>query len=224
MTDIVLADDHEVVRQGLRALLEAEPDFVIVGEASNGKEAIELAKNMRPGVMVLDLMMPGISGLEVARRINKTCPKTRIVVLSMYANEAYVLQALKNGASAYVIKDASARELITAIREVILGNRYLSPPLSESALEEYVRMESEADLDLYDTLTKRELEVLHLAAEGLKNPEVAAKLSISTRTVEAHRSHLMRKLGLRSQTELVRYALARGILPNASAASLDKEN
>lgn len=211
---ILLADDHRIVREGFRALLQAEPDFDIVAETGDGLDAVRLAEQHKPQVLVVDLMMPGLNGLEVARQITQRLPRTRIVVLSMHANEAYVLEALKNGASAYVLKDASAAELVRAVREANAGRRYLSPPLSEPAIDSYIQRTRTSDsLDLYDTLTNREREVLHLAAEGHTNAEIAGRLFISPRTVETHRANVMHKLGLRSQTELVRYALQRGILP-----------
>ena len=211
---ILLADDHQVVREGFRALLEAEPDFEIVAETGDGLEAVRLAEHQKPHVLVVDLMMPGLNGLEVARQISQRLPRTHIVVLSMHANEAYVLEALKNGACAYVLKDSSAAELVRAVREANVGRRYLSPPLSEPAIDNYIQRTRNSDsLDLYDTLTNREREVLQLGAEGHTNAEIAGRLFISPRTVETHRANVMHKLGLRSQTELVRYALRRGILP-----------
>jgi DNA-binding NarL/FixJ family response regulator len=212
-TTIVLADDHVVVRQGLRALLEAEPDFAIVAEAADGLEVADLVERLKADVLVLDLMLPGLNGLEVTRQVQQRWPQTRIVILSMYANEAYVLEALRNGAAAYVLKEASAADLVRAIREVMAGRRYLSPPLSESAIELYVQKAKAAPRDAYEALTTREREVLQLAAEGQSNPEIADRLGISARTVETHRANLMHKLDLRSQTDLVRYALRRGILP-----------
>lgn len=211
---ILLADDHQIVREGFRALLEAEPDFEIVAETGDGLEAVRLAEHQKPHVLVVDLMMPGLNGLEVARQITQRLPRTHVVVLSMHANEAYVLEALKNGACAYVLKDASAAELVRAVREANVGRRYLSPPLSEPAIDNYIQRTRNSDsLDLYDTLTNREREVLQLGAEGHTNAEIASRLFISPRTVETHRANVMHKLGLRSQTELVRYALRRGILP-----------
>lgn len=211
---IVLADDHPIVRQGLRTLLEAEPDLTIVGEAADGLETVELAARLRPQVLILDLMLPGLSGLEVTRQVHQRSPQTRVVILSMHANEAYVLEALRNGAAAYVLKEAGAAELLQAVREVTAGRRYLSPPLSERAIEAYVEKAAAIPLDQSETLTTREREVLHLAAEGHSNPEIAARLGISPRTAETHRANLMRKLGLRSQTELIRYAMRRGIIPS----------
>jgi len=213
-TRILLADDHRVVREGFRALLESEPDFEIVAETGDGLDAVRLVEQHKPHVLVVDLMMPGLNGLEVARQISQRVARTRIVVLSMHANEAYVLEALKNGASAYVLKDASAAELVRAVREALAGRRYLSPPLSEPAIESYIQRAKTSDsLDLYDTLTNREREVFQLAAEGHTNNEIASRLFISPRTVETHRANVMHKLGLRSQTDLVRFALQRGILP-----------
>ena len=213
MTTIVLADDHHIVRQGMRALLEAEPDFRLVGEAGDGLETVQLVERLRPDVLVLDLMMPGLNGLEVTRQVGKRSPQTRVVILSMHANEAYVLEALRNGAVGYVLKDASVTELVQAVREVTAGRRYLSPPLSERAIDAYVGRAKEATLDRYETLTDREREVLHLVAEGCTNAAIAARLSISPRTAETHRANMMRKLGLHTQTDLIRYALRRGIIP-----------
>jgi DNA-binding NarL/FixJ family response regulator len=215
-TTIVLAEDHQIVRQGLRALLEPEADFQIVGEAADGSEALQLAERMRPDVMIVDLMMPGLSGLEVTRQVAQRSPKTRVIILSAFDNEAYVTEALGNGAAGYVLKKSSAADLVQAVREVIAGHRYLSPTLSERAIEAYVRFIQEvrdSALDPYETLTPREREVLHLAAEGYTNAEIAARLSISRRTVETHRANMMRKLGLRTPTDLIRYAMQRGILP-----------
>ncbi|MCC6189608.1 MAG: response regulator transcription factor [Anaerolineales bacterium] len=210
---IVLADDHPVVRHGVRGLLQAEPEFVVVGEATDGLETVQLVEKLQPEVLVVDLMIPGVNGLEVIRQIRQRLPLIRIVVLSMHANEPYVLEALRNGAAGYVLKDSSAGDLVLAVRQVLAGQRYLSPPLSERAVEAYLQRSRETSFDPYDALTEREREVLHLAAEGLSNPDVAARLSISPRTVETHRANLMRKLGLKTQTDLIRYALKRGILP-----------
>jgi two-component system response regulator NreC len=213
VTTIVLADDHRIVRQGLRALLKTEPDFSLVGETGDGLEAVQLAERLQPDVVVLDLMMPGINGLEATRQISDNCPKTHVVILSMHADEAYVLEALRNGAAGYVLKDSSADELVRAVREVVAGRRYLSAPLSERAIEVYVQKAQEAALDPYEKLTNREREVLHLAAEGHSSAEIAERLSVSPRTVETHRANMMRKLDLHSHTDLIRYALRRGIIP-----------
>jgi two-component system, NarL family, response regulator NreC len=208
-TTIVLADDHHIVRHGLRALLEREPDFTIAGEASDGSEVVDLVERVHPDVLILDLVMPGLHGLEVTRHLTASVPQTRIVVLSMHANEGYVLEALRNGAAAYVLKEATSTELVTAVREVVAGHRYLSPPLSERAITAYLEKASTTSFDLYDTLTAREREVLQLAAEGYTSSRIAARLSISPRTAETHRANLMRKLGLRTHADLIRYALRR---------------
>lgn len=212
-TTIVLADDHHVVRQGLRSLLEAEPDFSVVGETSDGLKTVRLVKRLQPDVLVLDLMMPGLNGVEVTRQISQRSSQTRVIILSMYANEAYVLEALRAGAAAYVLKESTSTALVHAIREAIAGRRYLSPPLSERAIEVYTQKAESASLDPYETLTAREREVLHLVAEGHTNAEIAERLFISRRTVETHRANMMHKLGLRNRIELIRYALQRGILP-----------
>jgi two-component system, NarL family, response regulator NreC len=211
---LVLADDHKVVRQGLRAVLEAEPAFRVIGEASNGLETTRLVERLRPNVLVLDLMMPGLSGLEVARQIRKHSPETRIVILSMHKDESYVLEALKNGAAAYVLKDSSSEELVRAINEAAAGRRYLSPPLSDSAIAAYVQRANATAMDSYHSLSSRERQVLQLAAEGYTNTAIGKRLFISPRTVEMHRANMMKKLDLRSQTDLIRYALRRGLLPN----------
>jgi two-component system, NarL family, response regulator NreC len=213
ITTIVLADDHRIVRQGLRALLTAEADFKVVGEAGDGREALEQVKHLSPDVLVLDLMMPGLNGLEVARQLHKQTPKVGIVVLSMHDDEGFVLEALANGVSAYVLKDSSSSDLVQAVREVAAGRRYLSAPLSDRVIETYLQMAKIGTMDKHETLTTREREVLQLSAEGHTNSEIAARLGISTRTAETHRSRLMHKLGLHTQADLIRYALKRGIIP-----------
>jgi DNA-binding NarL/FixJ family response regulator len=211
---ILLVDDHPVVRQGLRALLEAEENFRVLGEAGDGLAAIQAAERLKPDVLVVDLMIPNLNGLEVTRRVSHTLPRTRVVILSMYSNEAYVVEAFKNGASGFVLKDSSAEDLVRSINEVVENHRYLSPPLTEEAIEIYIQEKaSSGSLDAYDTLTEREREILHLASEGNSNSRIAELLYISPRTVETHRANLMRKLNLRTQAELIRYAIGRGILP-----------
>jgi DNA-binding NarL/FixJ family response regulator len=208
---IVLADDHHMVRQGLRALLEAAPDLVVVGEAADAAGAVEITVRLDPDVLILDLVMVG-NGLTALRALTHQAPRTRVIVLSMHASEAYVVQALKDGASAYVLKDATASDLVRAIREVMAGRRYLSPSLSEQAIDAYTTRAGGAAAP-HDALTAREQEVLRLAAQGLSLNQVALELSISPRTAETHRANLMRKLDLHSQTDLVRYAIRYGILP-----------
>ena len=213
MITILLGEDHRIVRQGLRVLIEAEPQLSVVGEASDGLEVVKMVARLKPNVLLLDLMMPGLNGLEVTRQVRQRWPETRVLILSMHANEAYVLEALRNGAGGYVLKNASAPELVQAVRDVAAGRRYLSPPLSERAIEAYVQKAEAQPSDSYETLTTREREVLQLAAQGLSNPEIASRLGVSPRTVESHRANLMAKLNLHNQTELVRYALRRAILP-----------
>lgn len=213
ITTIVLADDHRIVRQGLHALLTAEADFKVVGEAGDGREALEQVKRLSPDVLVLDLMMPGLNGLEVARQLHKQSSKVGVVVLSMHDDEGFVLEALANGVSAYVLKDSNSSDLIQAVREAAAGRRYLSPPLSDRVIESYLQMAKIGTMDKHETLTTREREVLQLSAEGHTNSEIAARLGISTRTAETHRSRLMHKLALHTQADLIRYALRRGIIP-----------
>jgi two-component system response regulator NreC len=210
---ILLADDHPIVRHGLRTLLEAEADFRVVGEVDDGLAAVEQVERLQPDVLLLDLMMPGLNGLDVTRQVRQRLSGTQVIILSMYASEAYVLQALKNGADGYVLKKSSPDELVEAVREVVAGRPFLSRALSIRAIEVYRQKAQEVPPDPYDRLTNREREVLQLTAEGSTSAEIAARLSISRRTVEMHRGNMMRKLGLSTQAELIRYALQRGVLP-----------
>jgi two-component system, NarL family, response regulator NreC len=212
---VVLVDDHEVVRQGVCALLQRETDMEVVGQAGDGLAALEMIERLRPDVVVADLMLPGLGGLELTRQAVRRSPGTHVVVLSMHAAEPFVLKALDHGASAYVLKEAGIAELLRAIREAARGRRYLSPPLSDKAVSAYLHRESTSDVadDPYEALTPRERQVLHLAAEGLPNAAIAERLGISARTAETHRSRVLRKLALRNQTELVRWAIHRGIMP-----------
>lgn len=208
---LVLAEDHHLVRQGFKVLLESERDFRLLGEASDGLAAVELVARQKPHVLVLDLMIPRLHGLEVIRQIRKDHPATKVVVLSMHADEPYVVEALRNGALAYVLKDSTAADLVKAVREAMAGRRYLSPALADRALTSHPKP-GKQETDPYDTLTNRERLVLQLAAEGLTSQQIAGKLFISPRTAETHRANLMRKLGFKSQTELVRFAIRKGIL------------
>lgn len=213
MATIILADDHHVVRQSLRLLLEAETDFQIVGEAASGLETIEMVEQVQPDVLILDIMMPELNGLEVTRQVKRRSPKTVVVILSMHENEAYVVEALKAGVTAFVLKKSTAQELIYAIRQGLVGHLFLSPQLNERAIEVYVQKTQETEINPFDTLTAREREVLYLAVEGMNYREIGALLSISPRTVEMHHHNVMRKLRLRNQTDLIRYAIQQGILP-----------
>jgi DNA-binding NarL/FixJ family response regulator len=215
---IVLVEDHEVVRKGLVALLEKVPDYQVVGEASDGLEALALVEKVVPNVLITDLVIPGLPGLEVVRRVAHRFPKVGIVVLSMHSSEAHVLEALHSGARAFVPKGASAPELLKAIAEAAAGRRYLSPPLSHDAVEAYLRGSAPVLPDAYSQLTNREREVLQLVAEGLRSNAVAQRLGISVRTVESHRANIATKLGLHGQTEMVRYAMEHGRMSIEGAA------
>ncbi len=213
MITILLADDHNLVRQSLGMLLNAVSEFKIVGETGDGLSVCDLVLELRPDVLVLDLVMPGMNGIDVAKRLSRDAPETKIVMLSGYADVAYIGESLRNGAMAYVLKEASVTDLEKAVRSVMKSERYLSPSISRASVEEYLATARGPSPDPYDGLTTREREVLHLSAMGLLMKQIAARLSISPRTAEIHRANLMRKLGIHSQTELVRYALRRGILP-----------
>jgi DNA-binding NarL/FixJ family response regulator len=210
---IILADDHRVVREALRTLLQSEPDFEVVAEAADGLAAAELTEKHKPAVLVLDLQMPGLNGLDVLRRVGRRSARTRVVVLSMHATDAHVVAALKHGACAYVAKDAGATELICAIRNAVAGQRYLSPPFSSAPVEEYLARAEGSAPDPYQTLTAREREVIHLAAEGRSSAQIAERLRISPRTAETHRANALKKLKLHGQTNLVLYAVEKGLLP-----------
>ena len=212
-TRVVVIDDHPLIRSGVRTCLEAQPDFVIAGEAKDGLEAVQLFDRLHPDVAVLDLALPGLDGLDVILQARQRSPQTRLVVLTMRENAAYVIRALRNGASAYILKRSPPDELVEAIRETADGQLYLSRALLTPTLESLLRQPKPLPVDPYDGLTPRERQVLHLAAEGLTSTEIADRLVISPRTVEGHRSNLMHKLGLKNQSDLVRYAVARGIVP-----------
>jgi two-component system response regulator NreC len=209
---IILVDDHPIVRQGLRHLLEGEPEFKVVGEAGDGIEGLFLAKRLMPNILVVDMMMPGLNGLEVVRQVKYNSPGTRTIVLSMQSADAYVIEALKNGAAGYVLKETGPSELVNAVHEVIQGNQYLSPKLSKR-FQASVQKIMDTPSDAYETLTAREREILQMTAEGRTSQEIGDKLIISPRTVEVHRRNLMNKLGIKNQVELIRFAIKRGILP-----------
>jgi DNA-binding NarL/FixJ family response regulator len=206
---VVLADDHQIVREGVRALLKGVSELRIVGEAADGREALRLVEELHPDVLVADLMIPGLPGFELTRMIRRNGGRTQVVVLSMHADVPYVLEALRCGAAAYVVKDAGADELVKAVKAAAAGERYLSPPLSESALGAFGKHGKVPD-DPFETLTAREREVLRLTADGLSGAAVAEQLFISPRTVETHRANIMRKLGVKNQKELIRYAVQCG--------------
>jgi DNA-binding NarL/FixJ family response regulator len=196
----------------VKELLEREPDFTVVGEAGDGVETLRLVERLVPEILILDLVIPGLDGLDVLREVRRTMPSVRVIVLSMHSDEAYVREALARGGAGYVLKTAGAGDLIQAVRAALDGRRYLSPPLSELAIEAYAQRAVSTPVDPYHLLTTREREVLRLAAEGLHNADIGTKLFISSRTVEVHRAKAMRKLGLRNFGDLLRYALRRGIV------------
>lgn len=210
---VLLADDHPIVRQGMRNLLDMEADLSVVGEAEDGLQTVQLAEQLKPDIVIVDMMMPRLNGLEAIRQITSRLPNTRCIVLSMQSADPYIVQALKAGASGYILKDSGPNEVINAIQQVLNGKRYLSPQLSEKLIDLFVAKVEIDVLDPYNSLTAREREVLQLAAEGLSNSNIAEQLSISPRTVEQHRQSMMNKMEFKSQTDLIRFALKKGILP-----------
>jgi DNA-binding NarL/FixJ family response regulator len=209
---VLLADDHHIVREGIKMLLEAQSDISVIGEASDGLRAVELAIRLKPLILMADLMMPGLSGLEVTKQVIQHQSRTKVIILSMYSNEAYVMQALRNGASGYVVKESNVGDMVQAVREVASGRPYLSPSISRLAMDAYIEKAKSSALDPYDTLTDREKEVLHLIAEGFSSAKIAARLYISPRTAESHRANVMKKLGLQAPTDLIKYALKKGLI------------
>ena len=210
---ILLADDHIVMRTGLRALLERQPDLEVVGESENGRETVELVASLGPDVVVMDVAMPVLNGIEATKTIVTERPATAVVILSMHADESYVMRALKAGARGYLLKDSAAADLISAIQAVSQNKSFFSPKVSRILAEDYVRvLKQKGAVDSYDLLTAREREILQLLAEGKANKEVAAALNISPYTVETHRRHILEKLNLHTPAELILYAVRKGII------------
>jgi two-component system response regulator NreC len=210
---ILLADDHTVMRRGLRALLERQPGFEVVGEAADGTEAVDLAGRERPDVAVIDIGMPGLNGIEAASRITTKHPAVAVVILSMHSDESYVLRSLKAGARGYLLKDSPESDLINAIHAVHQGKAFFSPAISKMLVEDYMRqMRQRGVEDSYELLTPREREILQLLGEGRANKEIATRLELSLYTVETHRSNMLEKLNLRSTAELILYAVRKGIV------------
>src|SRR5262252_8465172 len=207
-TRILLADDHALVRQGFRMILEAQPDMEIVGQAGNGREAVELASKLHPDVTVMDVAMPELNGIEATRRITTVSPRTRVLALSMHKDSMYVREILRAGARGYLLKDSGDADLVAAVRAVAKGDGYISPSVSGAVLSDYRRHVT----DPLNLLTSREREVLQMIAEGKTNKEIATSLSLSVYTVEAHRGRVMEKLNLHSTGELVRFALRNGLI------------
>jgi len=205
---ILLADDHAVVRQGFRMILAAHPDMEIVGEAGNGREAVELAEALKPDVVVMDVSMPELNGIEATRRLAASTPHTRVLALSMHKDSVYVREILRAGARGYLLKDSVAADLVSAVRAVSSGEGYLSPQVSNAVLDDYRRHVTNP----IDLLTSREREVLQMLAEGKTNKEIAAVLDLSVYTIEAHRGRILEKLNLHSIADLVRFAVRNGLV------------
>jgi two-component system response regulator NreC len=210
---VLLADDHAILRDGIRALLGDEPDMEVVGEAENGRWAVEQARLLKPDVAIMDIGMPLLSGMEATRQIRHECPETRVLILTMHQNEEYLSQVLAAGASGYVLKEAAGHELVSAIRVVAAGGAFFSPAMARTLAGLYVQsIEAESVHDPYDDLTAREREVLQLVAEGFSNRQIAETLHLSIKTVKTHRLRMMQKLDLHDRTELVKYAFQKGII------------
>jgi DNA-binding NarL/FixJ family response regulator len=207
---IVIAEDHTILREGLRAILSSDPEFEIAGEARDGREAMRCVETSRPDLVLMDLSMPRTNGLEAIKEIKKQNPEIRVVALTVHKTEEYILEALKGGADGYVLKDATQSELVAAIKNVLMGKRYLSPDISEKIIEGY--LEGKKTVSAWESLTQREREILKLIAEGYKNKEVADYLCISLKTVEKHRANLMKKLDLHNAAALTAFAMEKGLV------------
>jgi two-component system, NarL family, response regulator NreC len=213
MIRIILAEDHAVMRRGLRLVLEEQKDFQVAGEASDGREAVTLAESLKPDVAVLDITMPNMNGIEAARQISAKQPGVAIIVLSMHSDEGYVLRALKAGARGYLLKESPEADFIRAIRAVSQGKAFFSPAVSRMLVEDYVRQLRDKDIeDSYELLTQRERELLQLIAEGKSNKDMANMLNLSLYTVETHRGNIMEKLNLHTVPELILYAVRKGVI------------
>jgi DNA-binding NarL/FixJ family response regulator len=209
---ILLADDHTIFRAGIRALLENEPDMVVVGEAEDGRTAVKLVCQEKPDVVLMDIAMPLLNGLEATRQVKNDYPQTKVLILTMHDNEEYIRQALVNGAMGYILKDASAHELLDAIHAVHRGEAVLSPAITRLVIENYLRWGDLQKDNTSDGLSPREREVLQLIAEGYSNKEISEILCISIKTVQAHRMNLMSKLNLHDRADLIKYAIQRKII------------
>jgi two-component system response regulator NreC len=211
-TKVLLVDDHAILREGLRMVLDAQPQIKVVGEAGDGRQAVELAEKLRPDVVVMDIAMPSLNGLDATRQIKKRWPEIRVVILTMHENQQYLMQIVKAGATGAVLKRSAGTELLTAIRAAALGQSYFSPSIASMMLDDYrVRLNDEG-IDNPEILTEREREVLQLVAEGKNNHEIADSLFLSIKTVQTHRAHIMEKLDLHDRTDLVKYAIRTGMI------------
>lgn len=210
---IVLADDHQLMRSGLRALIEKQPDLSVVGEAKDGREAVALVESLKPDVVVMDIGMPNLNGIEAARQITESKSGSSIIIVSMHSDESYVLRALRSGARAYLLKDSAEADLIRAVHAVAGRKSFFSPAVSKMLLDDYMRkLQRSGATDAYDLLTPREREIFQLVCEGKSNKDVASLLNLSIYTVETHRSNIMEKLNLKGVPELILYAVRKGII------------
>jgi two-component system, NarL family, response regulator NreC len=211
---VLLADDHRILREGVKSLIEKAPDIEVVGEASEGGEAVAKAQALSPDIVLMDITMPGMNGLEATRQIKALKPNIKVLILSMHESNQYISQFLRSGASGYVLKDTAASELVGAIHAIFQGDAFLYPSIARKLLEEYLqKVQSGEESESYDGLTGREREILKMIAEGRSNKDIADLLSLSIRTVQAHRANLMGKLHMHDRTELVRYAIRKGLIP-----------
>ncbi len=210
-TRIILADDHKIMREGLRALLEKQQDFEVTAEAENGLDAVQLAKKLRPHIVIMDIGMPGLNGIEATRQITADVPSTKVIALSMHSDKRFVIEMLKAGVSAYLLKDSASEELVSAIRTVLADKPYLSPQITGVVLKDYLSTLSRTEPSAFTLLTPREREVLQLIAEGRTTKQIATALFVSVKTVDTHRQQLMEKLNLRSVAELTKYAIREGL-------------
>jgi two-component system, NarL family, response regulator NreC len=208
---VLLVDDHTVVRRGLRRILEAGADIEIVGEVADGRSAVEIVERQRPSVAIIDISLPGLNGIDVTRQLAKVAPDTKVLILSMHADDAYIRASLRAGARGYLLKDADDQDVLKAVTALSAGGSYFSPPVSRIVLDGYLQ-EGQKPVDELSGLSDREREVLQLIAEGKSNKEVAQALDVAVSTVESHRKHIMEKLGLHNTAEVVRFAVRKGII------------
>ena len=210
---IVLADDHMILRKGLRSLLEAEKRFEIVGEGENGNEVVRLVDELDPDIIVMDISMPNLNGVEATKRVKKHHPDTKVIILSRHKDEEFIFQALNAGADGYLIKESAPSELISAIESVLRGDSYLSPSVSRVVVDDYIKKANHTELvDKFESLTSREVEVLQLLAEGFSVKEISENLHVSKNTVNSHRTHIMEKLDIHSTAKLIQYAIQKGLV------------